>query len=65
MVNSLDVADVFGNEHASVLETIGNFMSPGRKFRSFDMTRDAFTPLVIGWTGDLRSAVPEVSRDEQ
>ncbi|WP_162530689.1 Rha family transcriptional regulator [Rhodovastum atsumiense] len=46
-MSSLDVAEVFGNEHASVLETIGNFMSPGRKFRSSDMTRDALTPLVM------------------
>lgn len=64
--NSRDVADYFGKEHRNVLRDIDalieggvlNFeLTPyindqnGQTYRAFDMTRDGFTLLAMGFTG--------------
>lgn len=70
VVNSRDVAEVFGKRHADVLRDIGAILSTNADLRSshwfrpasyqdtkgedrpsFDLTRDGFTLLVMGWTG--------------
>jgi Rha family phage regulatory protein len=75
VVNSRDVAEVFGKRHDHVLRDVdaligspdlGSLINQGvsafrelaifdekanREVRCFDMTRDGFTLLVMGWTG--------------
>jgi Rha family phage regulatory protein len=68
VVNSRDVAEVFGKRHFHVLRDIealkltpdldaawfrptGYVDDAGRTLPAYDMTRDGFTLLVMGWTG--------------
>jgi len=78
LVNSRDVAEVFGKRHDNVLRDIDAISHTsdlrdeksswfreiqsehstvsGRFDRSFDLTRDGFTLLVMGWTGERAMA---------
>ena len=75
VVNSRDVAEMFGKRHDHVLRDIdqichapnlgdgwfrevvsGHPTVVGRVDRSFDLTRDGFTLLAMGWTGEKAMA---------
>ncbi|TDR37566.1 Rha family transcriptional regulator [Aquamicrobium defluvii] len=64
--NSRDVAEFFGKEHRNVLADIDRLIEQGvldfqqtpykhpqngQLYRSYDMTRDGFTLLAMGFTG--------------
>lgn len=64
--NSKDVADFFGKQHKHILDTADGLIEGGvpgfrqtyksngqngQSYRSFDMTKDGFTLLAMGFTG--------------
>ncbi|WP_286084191.1 Rha family transcriptional regulator [Agrobacterium sp. FDAARGOS_525] len=66
VANSLDVAAYFGKRHDNVVRDIENLFEQdvlnfeeapytneqnGQTYRAFDMTRDGFTLLAMGFTG--------------